>query len=415
MILHLLKLVWHRKRTNALVIAEIFLSFLILFAVLTVALSSIIHWRTPLGYDWHDVWTVEVNEIMTKDQSVSRTTDEIPESEIAEARKTAVVVQRIIDELRTFPQVEGVAADAMTPFSENTWQTRLVIGGKGIDVKADNATDDFARVMRVPVLKGRWFSAEDDGSNYEPIIIDTDVARQMFGSADPVGQRFSAEHFTNTPGQDFRVVGVIAPYRKDGELSDTQMNMVFLRWSVNHATPPETRRVVVRVRPGTPASFETELNSRLRRIGAATFTIRRMEDMRTTALKMRLVPMTILGTIAFFLILMVGLGLTGVLWQTITRRTREIGLRRAVGASGGSVRSQVLGEVAVLSTLSVIAGAIVILQLPILGAFSIVTPGEFTAGFIAALIVIYAITLLCGAYPSWLASTIEPAEALRYE
>jgi putative ABC transport system permease protein len=112
---------------------------------------------------------------------------------------------------------------------------------------------------------------------------------------------------------------------------------------------------------------------------------------------------------------MVALGLTGVLWQSVTRRTREIGLRRAMGASGPNVHRQILAEVALLSTIAVIAGSIVILQLPILGAFKIVTPAAFTLGFVTSLATIYALTILCGLYPSWLASRLQPADALRYE
>jgi putative ABC transport system permease protein len=74
-----------------------------------------------------------------------------------------------------------------------------------------------------------------------------------------------------------------------------------------------------------------------------------------------------------------------------------------------------MAEVALLATLAVIAGVIIVLQLPLLGLMHVVTTGEFSAGFVSALAVIYGITLLCGAYPSWLASRIEPAEALRYE
>src|SRR5205807_9998225 len=56
MIRHLLKLVWHRKRANALVMTEIFFSFLIVFAVATMGLSMISRWRTPLGYEWKNMW-----------------------------------------------------------------------------------------------------------------------------------------------------------------------------------------------------------------------------------------------------------------------------------------------------------------------------------------------------------------------
>ena len=60
-------------------------------------------------------------------------------------------------------------------------------------------------------------------------------------------------------------------------------------------------------------------------------------------------------------------------------------------------------------------GVVIVLQLPILGVFALVSPAIFTFGLIAALVLIYAITLLCAAYPGWLASAVEPAEALRYE
>ena len=99
----------------------------------------------------------------------------------------------------------------------------------------------------------------------------------------------------------------------------------------------------------------------------------------------------------------------------MTRRTREIGLRRALGASGTGVRTQVLTEVALLTTLALIAGVLIVAQLPILGAFALIPPPVFVFGVIAALAVIYGITITCGLYPSWLASSVPPAEALRYE
>jgi putative ABC transport system permease protein len=146
-----------------------------------------------------------------------------------------------------------------------------------------------------------------------------------------------------------------------------------------------------------------------------SFDVRRLDRMRDFANRMRATPLIVGGIIALFLISMVALGLTGVLWQNVTRRTRELGLRRAVGASGTGVRRQILAEVALLATLAVIVGLVVVLQLPLIGVFAIFTPTVFTAGIVAALAVIYGITLASGLYPSWLASRLEPAEALRYE
>jgi ABC-type antimicrobial peptide transport system, permease component len=179
---------------------------------------------------------------------------------------------------------------------------------------------------------------------------------------------------------------------------------------------PDVRTLLVRVRPGTPASFEAEFNQRLHAIAPDNvFRIRRMEQMRKDGLRIRTVPLIVLAVIATFLISMVALGLTGVLWQSVTRRMREIGLRRALGASACGVRRQILGEVALLSTLAMVVGVVVVLQLPLLGVFSVVSIPEFAAGVLVALAVIYTITLLCGAYPSWLASPVQPAEALHYD
>ena len=418
MIVHLLKLVWHRKRANALIMAEIFFSFLIVFAVVTLAVSLALRWNAPVGFEWRDVWVMSIRPAIRGEHSFTRMTPTIQSAaEKTAEQQTADQVDRVMRELRSFPQVEVVSADGMAPYAHATWLTGLKTGGENVLVTADQATDDFARVMRLRMRKGRWFTADDEGQSYVPIVVDTDAAKALFGTEDAVGKTFADEHFgDNNVRVQMRVVGVIPPFRQQGEFSDNDIKMVFFRASLLHPSDPVARTIVFRVRPGTPASFEADLNQRLHPDSAdMTFHIDRMEQMRNASIRQSIVPVIALGVVALFLISMVALGLTGVLWQTVTRRMREIGLRRAVGASGRAVRMQVLTEVALLATLAVSVGVVVVLQLPLLGMSEIVSPGEFALGFTAALVVIYTITLACGAYPGWLASKVEPAEALRYE
>lgn len=418
MIRHLLKLVWHRKGANALIITEIFLSFLVVFVVVTLGVSLLSRWNAPVGFDWHDVWVMSITPVVREEHSGKRTTAVAPTAEQKTAeQRTADQVERVMRELRSFPQIESVAADAMAPFANRIWTTVFRPWGENVEITADQASDDYARVMGMRMLHGRWFTAEDEGQRYQPLVIDSDAAKAMFGTANAVGKTFSDDHFGDDNAHTtMRVVGVIPPFRQQGELSENDIKMVFFRASPFHPQAPMAKTIVFRVRPGTPASFEAELNARLHPESAdMTFHIDRMEAMRKSSIRMRVVPVIALGIVALFLISMVTLGLTGVLWQTVTRRMREIGLRRAVGASGSSVRTQVLTEVALLATLAVAVGVVVVLQLPLLGLSRVVSPGEFATGFAAALAVIYAITLACGAYPGWLASRIEPAEALRYE
>jgi putative ABC transport system permease protein len=111
----------------------------------------------------------------------------------------------------------------------------------------------------------------------------------------------------------------------------------------------------------------------------------------------------------------VGLGLIGVLWQNLLQRTREVGLRRAAGASRSDVHRQVLWEQAILTSLGVLLGVVVVVQIPILDLIGFIRPEVFTGGLVASTVAIYLLTMLCALYPSAMASRVQPAEALRYE
>lgn len=394
MIRHLLKLVWNRKRANALIMLEIFISFLVLVGVLTMAINTVGRWGQPLGFDYHDIWTIRIDMGHMEDGDAT----------------AAAMVERVLREVKSFPQVESAAASGMPPYSNAVWEGLWVVDGKRIETTRDEVTDDFAQVMHMPLLRGRWFSSADNGASYEPVVVDADLARAMYGNGDPIGRKFQEDN------QEMRVIGVIPPYRKYGELSPPDVNMAFIRVPLQGKKARAVRNIILRVRPGTTAAFEETLTKRLHDLEPEHgFRIARMESQRTLMNRVRMMPVVIGGIVSLFLISMVTLGLTGVLWQNVTRRTRELGLRRALGASGTSVQRQVVGEVALLATMAVVVGVIVLAQLPMLGVFHVVTPTIFTAGIAAALAVIYAITLLCGMYPGWLASRVPPAEALRYE
>jgi len=394
---HLFKLVWNRKRANALIVAEIFISFLVVFAVLTGVIMVATNWSRPLGFDWRGVWNVRIDIELESNPHLDP--------------NVRASLFRLIDEARSFPEVTAVAASNTVPYSFSTMSSDMAVNGKQIELIVDEVTDDYAKVMGIKMLRGRWFNAEDDAATYRSVVIDENTAKALFGSADPVGKKLDYGDRDSAN----QIVGVVGTYRKDGEVM-SPVNMVFRRYSRNDKFPGLVRNIVLRVQPGTPASFEQELVSRLQRVAPQwSFRVRHMDQMRTESLRKLLAPLVLGGVVGLFLISMVGLGLTGVLWQSVTRRTREIGLRRAMGASGSNVNKQILMEVLLLATIAVFVGAVLVLQLPILGAFAIVTPSAFAAGFVVALATIYALTILCGLYPSWLASRLQPADALRYE
>jgi putative ABC transport system permease protein len=398
MIRHVLKIVWNRKRANALIVLEIFLSFLVLFAVLTLASALLGSVRQPLGFEWKDVWNVSIEH------------EGAPGKEEDAARRESI--DMVMRELRNMPEVVSVGASLTPPYSMSAMEGTWVVNGRNVFVTQDSVTDGFAEVVKLKVLSGRWFGPQDDAANYMPVVIDEDAARAIYGDKSPIGEKFD----TGTE-KEMRVVGVIARYRKTGEFANfgKPVNMIFKRASVlkGDALPGD---ILIRLRPGTRASFEQTLVARLNEVAPQiTFRIRQMSAMRRFSHRTALFPLVALSMIAGFLIVMVVLGLSGVLWQNVTRRMREIGLRRAIGATGRAVQRQIVAEVAMLTSLAVIVGLVLVSQLPILGLLTLITPGAYAGGIAASLAAIYGLTVLCAVYPGWLASRVQPAQALHYE
>jgi putative ABC transport system permease protein len=180
--------------------------------------------------------------------------------------------------------------------------------------------------------------------------------------------------------------------------------------------PDSFNQLVLRLASAPPAGFEEELLHRLRELAPDwSFDLHPLGARRERRLLAVIGPLVALGVIATFLLLMVALGLVGVMWQNVTQRTREIGLRRAIGASAGAIRRQVLGEMLVLTGFGVVAGAAVVAQLPILGWFGGLTGRTLGLGLLLSAALVAGLTLLCGIYPSRLATAVHPAEALHHD
>ncbi len=398
MIRHLLKLVWNRKRSNALVIAEIFFSFLVMFGVATMALYLWTNSRRPLGFDWRPVWMVRLD---MKGQA-GESADEAQGSTLAE----------LVREVGTLPQVEAVTTGLTSPYGNSTWLNTRDVGARPVRSNINHVSPGFDKVFRLDLSAGRWFQPGDGKLAWRPIVIDRDLARDAFGEDAPLGKAFGKPE-KGEPEE--RVIGVLRDFRKEGELGARQ-NSLFYYSGEETGWQPRPNFFLVRVRPGTTAAFERGLLRRMQAVAPTwTFTPVPLADLRRTYFRKTLAP-TILGsTVAFFLLVMVGLGLIGVLWQGVLRRTRELGLRRAAGAARADVLRQIVFEQLLLTTLGVIAGVAVAAQLPLIQAFSFLDAGVVAGGLLGAVAILYLVSFVCALYPSLLAGRLQPADALRYE
>jgi putative ABC transport system permease protein len=414
---HLLRLIWNRKRQNFLLTVEIFFSFLTLFGVVLLGMQYANNARHPLGYEVARVWSITVDR-------------KEPDQELAVKARHRETYSQLLTALREMPEIEVVAAGFTGPYANAQWGSGYrLTGGRQIEYGANSVTDGYCELLNIPVVEGRWFSREDDAAAWKPVVINRRLARAIFGDANAVGQIIPEERDPNAPPPDpgstekpraARVIGIVEEFRQNGELSAPE-NYLFYRMRLENAEPDASlpERLFVRLAPGTPASFEELLVKRAMAVaGSWSFEVQPVEDMRTDKLRQYTGPLIVIGTIAGFLLLMVGLGLTGVVWQSVTQRIREFGLRRAKGATIPNVRTQVLAEIVIMTSLAVAAAVILLAQVPLLPLprdLTGIPASVFIASIVVSVAAIYVLTLACGWQPSRLATRIQPAEALHYE
>jgi putative ABC transport system permease protein len=396
MIRHLFKLVWNRKRYNFLMIVEFFFAFLTLFGVILAATFFVDNYRHPLGFEYVDVWNVGVDMKQRSDDGHSAEQVEMS--------------HRLYQALEQFERVEKSAGAQLSTFGGGRIGGSTQINGREIEFNANQVTDDYFDVMKLKLLRGRWFSKDDDGVHWTPVVVNRRLATELFGDDDPLGK-----NMTPNEERESRIIGVITDFRQWGEY--TQLgNYLFYRKNLNDAGNRPPGNMVLKMLPGTRREFEEKLVARLQSVAKDwSFDVQPLEEAHDSMLKFQLAPLMAGGMIVGFLMLMVALGMTGVLWQNVTQRTKEIGLRRAKGATRGRIYTQILGELLIITSIGVLAGVLVVVQFPLLDLLGFVSSRVFGLSIFLSAAIIYLLTILCGLYPSLLATMIQPAEALHYE
>ena len=397
MLRHLFKLMWNKKGSHTLLIVEILASFLVLFGVTSLIVYNLDNYRQPLGFDYKNVWVVTMNRNDTPD-SVA-----VP------------VMDQIKARMRGYPEVASATFFGFnTPYSMNTAVGRVSNGR--VDAQPDQFhTDvDMARTLNVPVAEGRWFDRSDEAPNARTVVINRSLAKALFGGEPALGKRIFFGGSDAKPKGDeyYRIVGLVENFKSFGEFSEPRPGVFTL---AKGASRLEAGKLVLRVQPGTDANFEAQL---VKELGAMTngwaIEVSYMENQRGNAQNVTLVPVIIFLVVSGFLLINVALGLFGILNVSITKRRSEIGLRRALGATGKGIARQFVGEMWVLTTFGLVIGLLFALQFPLLNVFDL-APGVYLTAIAIATLAIYAIVTACAFYPSRHAATIQPATALHEE
>lgn len=399
MIKQLIKLIWNRRRSNAFIILEILATFLVLSGVTTFGL----HWwhrvRQPLGFSYENVWSIIAFEEGVEYGSVDR----------------VETLQQIVLALKDFKEVRAIGQAEFNFYAVGQSGFRFGYQGRYLNSLWMHITDGCADVLQPDLIQGRWFDRSDDDREHPPVIINKRFGDALFGSENPLGKLLEVVSAKNEVIEALTVIGVVSDFRLYGE-GDRLRPFVLYRTTLTNPDNMPSYPLLIRVDPSASESLRARMLAKLQRLAPTwNYRITPIAMIQDMHFKEGLVTFFSLGLMVFFLLLMVALGLTGILWQNVARRTREIGLRRAAGAPVSRIFQQIAGEMIVITTIAVLVGIFLIANFLLLDIFEFIRGQTYFLGVLAALLIIYFITILCALYPGYRATRIHPAQALHYD
>ncbi len=330
MLRHLFKLIWNKKKQNFLLITEMLVSFIVIFAVFTLLVYFYQNYKQPMGFDYENVWAVKFSQpdnIKSKDS-------------------LKLYFETVSNLLHSMPQIKYVSfISGNYPFSPSTNNNNVAYKKNSTNSNFYVVQDDYANALNLKMIEGRWFNKTDEANKNKPVVINESLKETLFKNEDPVGKILGEAPNT------MKVTGVVNDFKDKGDYHALSEG-IFMRMDTSMYNFIGT--ILINVQPNTDAAFESRLFKSLSNAIGSTIEIVHLTEQRKWINNITLVPMIILMIVAGFLIVNVALGLFGVLWYNINLRKSEIGLRRALGASGNAVSKQLVGEALVLSTFALI-------------------------------------------------------------
>src|SRR3954470_9952297 len=295
---------------------------------------------------------------------------------------------------------------------------RIIIGGgKQSDILVLGVDPEYTRVRNLKLLSGRFFDAEDSSGHNKVGVVTEKLAQKLYGSsASSIGQIVKL-----SGGLPFTVIGVFKESVDTFGQSEIQEDTMLIPYTVSRFFTPSSAVYEIYFSVATPqdvapatAAIKRVLQTRHR--AESVYNVQNLTQLLSVAGKIADALTLILMLVAFVTLLVSGIGIMNIMLATVTSRIREIGIRKAIGATNREIRFQFLAEAILISVTGGITGILAGLALPYsLRFFTDYRVPISGLSAIIAILISSIVGIIFGTVPASRASQLDPVESLRYE
>ncbi len=280
------------------------------------------------------------------------------------------------------------------------------------EIRLHHVRENFFATMEIPLLLGRGLSPQDDERAPKVVVVNQNFARLISSSENPIGKRFG---FNADKPTEIEIVGVVRD-AKYGNLRDESPPTVYVPWLQELS---RVGAVTFEVRTaGDPVAFVTAIRQAVREVDSnlPLAGVRTQVEVANESLRIERLFARLLSLFGLLALMLAAIGLYGVMAYAVTQRTKEIGIRMALGAQRHDVLKLVLSQGMILTLIGVVLGAggaigLTRLMKSLLFGVSATDP----ATFIVIALLLTAVALLASYVPARRATKVDPLVALRYE
>ena len=391
----------HRLR-RLLVVAEVALSAVLLIGASLLIKSMFKLFEVNPGFNGKNVLTM-------------RTT--LPPAKYREDSQMIAFYNQITERLEQLPGVESAGAVSHLPMGGSNSSVGFEIEGRPAPSPADQpeaahraVSSGYFRVLNIPVIKGREFTAQDNETAPRTVIISESLAHRFFPGEDPLGKRIKADD-PNNPW--FSIVGVVGDVKHWGLDRQPEPTLYF----TYHQQPYDSMVLLVRAK-ADPMGLMAAVRNEVLAVDKdqPVYEIKTVEDAIAETAVLPRYTAALLSVFAALALLLAAVGLYGVMSYAVTQRTPEIGVRMALGATPRDVLKLIIGQGLSLALIGLAIGLMAAFGLTrlmssLLYGVSATDPATFL--LVSALLA--GVALLACAVPARRATKVDPMVALRYE